>query len=78
MPAQLPLSNIEAIKQLMYQVKSSQNPQAMLAQIIQNNPNSAMLANMLKSNTLEGIARELAAQQGIDINQLIKQLQSGL
>lgn len=62
----------------MNQVKLAKNPQAMLAQIIQNNPNSATIANMLKTNSLEEIARGLAAQQGVDINQLIKQLQSGL
>jgi hypothetical protein len=47
-----------------------------LAQALQNNPNSAALANMLHNggNNLEGIARQMAAQKGIDINQLIRQL----
>ena len=71
-------NNIEEIKWLMNQVKLAKNPQAMLAQIIQNNPNSATIANMLKNGSLEDIARELASRQGIDINQLIKQLQSSL
>ena len=67
-------NNIEEVKWLMNQVKLAKNPQAMLAQIIQNIPNSATIANMLKTNSLEEIARGLAAQHGVDINQLIKHM----
>ena len=59
----------------MQQVKNAQNPEVMLAQILQNNPNTAAIANMLKSGgSLENTARQMAAASGIDIEQLIKQL----
>ena len=60
---------------MMQQVKNAQNPQAMLAQMLQNNPNTSMIANMLSNNgNLEEVARQMAQARGIDINQLIKQL----
>jgi len=40
--------------------------------MLQNNPNTAALANMLKDGgSLESIARQMAQTNGIDINQLI-------
>ena len=65
---------------MMQQVKYAQNPQAMLAQLLQNNPNTAAIASMLKNNngSLETIARQMAQERGIDINQLINQLSGGL
>lgn len=63
----------------MAQVKNAQDPQAMLAQLLQNNPNTAAISSMLKGGgSLESIARQMAQQRGVDINQLIKQLQGGL
>jgi hypothetical protein len=63
----------------MQMVKSSPNPQAALAQLLQTNPNTAAISNMLRNgDSLEGIARSMAQQRGIDINQLINQLQGGL
>lgn len=59
----------------MQQIQNSPNQQAMLAQLLQNNPNTAAIANMLNNgNSLEGIARSMAQAKGIDIMQLIKQL----
>lgn len=76
---QQPLSeSIEATRALMQQMKNSQNPQAILAQALEHNPNTAMIANMLKngnSNGLEGIAKQIAQMKGYDINQVISQLQ---
>ena len=41
----------------------------MLAQLLQNNPNTTMLASMLKNGgNLESIARQMAQINGIDIN----------
>ena len=61
----------------MAQIKGSQDPQGMLAQILQNNSNTAIIANMLQGGgSLEQIARQMAQQRGIDINQLINQLNS--
>ena len=59
----------------MQQVKNAQNPQAQLAQILQNNPNTAAIANMVNNGgNLEQMARQMAAAQGVDINQLIQSL----
>lgn len=64
---------------MMQQIKNAPNQQAMLAQILQNNPNTAMLSSMLKGGgSLESIARQMAQTNNIDINQLIRQLQGGL
>lgn len=63
----------------MQQVKSAQNPQAVLAQILQNNPNTAIIANALHNGTsLESLARSIAQQRGINIDELIRQLQGGM
>lgn len=67
--------SIERTRAMMQQVKNAQNPQAMLAQMLQSNPNTAAIANMLKGgSSLENTARQMAAASGIDIEQLIKQL----
>ena len=51
----------------------------MLAQMLYNNPNTAAISGMLQSGgSLENIARSMAQQQNVDINQLINQLQGGL
>ena len=43
-----------------------------LARALQNNPNTPLIANMLKSNgNLEALARMMANTKGIDIMQLI-------
>ena len=67
--------SIEYVRGLMQQVKNAQNPQAQLAQILQNNPSTAAIANMVNNGgNLEQMARQMAAAQGINIDQLIKQL----
>ncbi len=59
----------------MSQIKGAQNPQAMLAQILQNNANTAPIATMLQNGgNLEQIARQMAQQKGYDINEVIRQL----
>lgn len=46
---------------------------------IEFNPYSWNRTSLIKSNgSLENYARELASEKGIDINQLINQLQGGL
>ena len=75
---QMPLNqSIDAVKGMMAQLKGASNPQAMLVQMLQNNPNTAAISSMLQNGgSLEGIARQMAAQRGIDINSLINQLNS--
>ncbi len=63
----------------MEQVKHAPNPEAALAQALQNNPNTAAIANMLKSNgNLEVLARQIAQLKGYDVMQVINQLQGGM
>ena len=69
-------NSIAQAKQMMHMVQMAQNPQAELANLIRNNPNSAAISNMLQNgNSLEQIALNMAQQNGIDINNLINQLQ---
>ena len=64
---------------MMQQIKGAQDKQAMLAQMLQNNPNTAAISSMLSNGgDLETIARQMAQQRGIDINQLIRQLSGGM
>ena len=69
---------IEQVRGMMQQIKTAQNPQAELAQMLQNNPNTAAIANLLQGNNLEGIAQNMARNYNIDINWLINQLQGGI
>lgn len=79
-PQQVPQPRlaIEETRALMQQVQNAQNPEMALARALQNNPNTPLIANMLKSNgNLEALARMMANTKGIDIMQLINQLQGG-
>lgn len=69
---------IEQVRGMMQQIKTAQNPEAALAQMLQNNPNTAAIANLLHSNNLENIAQNMARNYNIDINWLINQLQGGI
>ena len=62
----------------MQMIQNSQNPEAMLANFIQNNPNSGAIAALLRNNnSLESIARNMAQQYGISINDLLNKLSQG-
>ena len=52
------------------------NKEAMLKNMIANNPQFAQIAAMMKANPngLEGIAKQMAQANGIDINQLLEHL----
>ena len=77
-PMGLSQQAIDDARRMMNMVRAAQDPQAALAQILQNNPNTPAIANMLKSNgNLEAIARQMAQARGINIDQLIGQLQGG-
>ena len=59
----------------MQKIKMASDREAALAQMIQNNPNSAALAQMIRGgNSLESIAKSLAQQANVDINDVIRQL----
>ena len=62
----------------MWMIQNSQNPEVMLAEFIQNNPNSGAIAALLRNNNnLESIARNMAQQYGININDVINKLSQG-
>ena len=71
-------SQIQQVKNLMYQIKNSQNPQMMLQNIIMQNPNMQGILSLMRANNAspQQIAQLLAQQKGIDLNSLIKELQS--
>ena len=65
-------NSIEQTKQLMQQVMNMPNPQEAINSLIQSNP---QLASLMKSkNGLEAFARSYAQMHGIDINAIIRQL----
>lgn len=61
---------------MMQQLKMASNPQQTLMGMIQQNPQFAQIAQMMKTNPngLEGVARQMAQANGVDLNNLIKQL----
>ena len=68
--------SIEDVRGLMHQMQDAPNAEAVLAQALENNPNTAFIANALKGNNLEGIAKNMAKVKGYDINDVIKKLLS--
>ena len=63
----------------MNQMRSMPNNEAVVMNLLQNNPQLGALSNMLRNgSSLEGIAKSMAQVNGYDINQIINQLQGGL
>ena len=52
------------------------NPQQTFMGMIQQNPQFAQIVQMMKANPngLEGVAKQMAQVNGVDLNTLIKQL----
>ena len=69
-------NSIQKVKGMMQQLKMASNRQQMLMGMIQQNPQFAQIAQMMKANPngLEGVARQMAQANGIDLNDLIRQL----
>ena len=67
---------VAPVKQLMNTVRFAQNPQAALAQAIQNNPQYAQLQNILQQygNDPGRAFRELAQQTGYDPDEILRNL----
>lgn len=57
----------------MQEIKMSSNPQLIIKNLLNQNPSLQLL---LKGGSLQQIAQQMAQQRGIDLNQLIQQLQS--
>ena len=62
---------------MMQQLQMASNKEAILKNIMSNNPQFAQIAAMMKTNPngLEGVARQMARERGIDLNDLIQKLQ---
>ena len=70
--------SIAQARRMMQTIQNASNPQVALSNFIQNNPYSAAIASMLRNGgSLEGIAKNMAQQYGIDINDLINQIALG-
>lgn len=53
-------------------MRASANPQEYLMRLLGQNPD---LMKAIRSGNLQGIAQQMARERGIDLNNLIKQLQ---
>ena len=69
---------LQQIKNMMKTIQCSQNPQLALQNLITQNPSMKNVINMIQSRglNLQQVAEMMAAQKGVDLNQLIKELQS--
>ena len=82
LPQQQPQQNntqldqsINNARNIMQQFQTAQNPQQMMMNILQNNPQFAQIASIAARNgNLEQVARQLAQQKGVDINDIINRL----
>ena len=77
-PNQHQQPQIQQIKTLMKQIQQSPNPQAALQNLLANNPNykRAMDLIHMSNGNLQQVAQYLANQNNVDLNALIKELQS--
>lgn len=69
---------IQQIKQQMRQIQALSNPQVALNQMLMNNPQIGNILQFIKQNggNSQVAAQNLAKQMGIDLKELIKELQS--
>ena len=66
--------SIEQVRKLMQNLKGVQNPQQILMNVLENNPQTAQLAKLFKNNNLESIARQMAQSEGVNILDVINSL----
>ena len=69
---------IKQLKAAMSQVQSCPNPQAMLQNIISQNPNLSAIINMArgKGMSMEQLGRMLAQQRGVNYDELLDALRN--
>ena len=73
---QLRSPNLNNVRQMVNMVKSARNPQAMLNQIMQSNPNYRQVTDLINQNggDPKKAFYALAQQQGIDPNEILDML----
>lgn len=69
-------SQIQPIKNALNMVKTAQNPQLMLNQLMQNNPMYSQVQQIIQQNggDAQKAFYSLAQQMGVDPNQILNQL----
>ena len=69
-------ASIAKVKGMMQSLQMASNKEAMMKQMIQNNPQFAQIAAMMKTNPngLEGVARQMASYNGINLSELMNKL----
>lgn len=70
------MGNLGPIKRAMSLVRSAGNPQAMMSQLMQNNPQYSQVMKIIQENGGDAKAAfyNLAQQQGVDPNQILNML----
>ena len=68
-------NNIQAIKQMAQMVKSSNNPQMMLYNLLSQNPRTSQLMNMFGGDPKTAFYN-LARQKGIDPDQFVSMIKN--
>ena len=73
---QLRSPSLNNVRQMVNMVKSARNPQAMLNQIMQSNPNYRQVTDLINQNggDPKKAFYALAQQQGIDPNEILDML----
>ena len=71
-------SQVQQAKQILRQIKSMDNPQAMMNQILMNNPNTQQVLNFVKQmgNSPQSAFVALAKQKGVNPQEFINELMS--
>lgn len=73
----IPLNNRDPISLLISLVQSGGDPNALIGQMAQQNPQISQAVQMMRGKTpqqLESMARNMAADRGLDINEMMRQL----
>ncbi len=73
----IPMNNRDPISLLVSLVQNGGNPTALINQMAQQNPQVFQAMQMMRGKTsqqLESMARNMAADRGIDINEMMRQL----
>ena len=70
------MQNLSQIKNVINTIRSARNPQAMLSQMAQNNPQVQQVMNIVNQNggDPQRAFYQLAQQKGIDPNEILKML----
>ena len=73
LPQQQLNESIARTRALMNQYKTFNNPEMIVNNLLQNNPQLASITALLRQgNNLENIAKNMAVMKGYDINEIIK------